>query len=1204
MILVKILGVGTGDDSTIGMVDGDLLWSSQVKAGYLDGVIDVNSIDSITSMCNIVEGGELGGLTSSLNIQGISSNLASMVDAGTISLANKYILVYYNEVLVYTGKVSTSFALDQITTQINVDPAYTLDNSAPVAVTVTEEMALYNSKSSAIGKVLTPVYGNKGLFPLVYCDPALNYTQTMVETAVVDDGQNYLYTFAPHLFGSNNPTMSSDGVYKGLSLLQVAGMYQQTEDKTPIWVCLSVNGKHSLFDVGAVAHMEKIRVAFLGRTLIGVQGTGKDSYFTITDIEYATHNDHADVWLELDTTDSGSVTSSIPWIDGYEENASGNGLYRVRVNEDHLSASTIFQGGYEDNKIKEDITFLSFCSPNNLFLVHGDCTFNTPAKLYTKTDDIVTELDNIKVTEIYSGENWKLISIFSDNFNANEKVITDTNISPFVTYIYEDYDTFNGSTVNNNGTVTSDGFSIGQPISPWVLTTKTVDGGENPYVVNTHNTMFIPVDGTVNGLSDLTDLSLSIVPDCSISVNGGFWGMMVMHLYINVDVVTEGNVVMGSSSLSLPIKWNKPNKKNPTDDMRITIDPMNEVVLFSDGVLTYEQSSAECFRSIKSQLDLSDKIDVGDINKICGFFVTVRTEVTGAFEGWLINTNMVIDKIIARPCAIISKKYNFDSLFIESNITSITSPASLIKSIAEAHGITCNADSFAACNAKYVSFQSIPYSGYYTASSSETVSTILRNISQMAGIGLYTSADGVLYCTQLLEYPSEYNYSFTGYNLIDSSFLLNYASLPCTAYSFKVSTPLVGISEVQLLTSNQEFPAEDEYKLGEIVYTLANEWDLYVKADTSTKLTIRARSNFDKLPLLYGFTVGTMWRVTTETGIYDCKLESTGIDPSVTNSICGIILGLRKITTLSTTGGTKSMVMRSPLPKWKEFVNGVIINDYITAKALYDRAKDAYILLGKSNARSNQYTELTQPIFGNDISAIQKWMYYGVDTSAKYKVTASFSTPMSDSIMALPLLSYVSLSWGKFYNTPVHGYIVKKQLNFAQGTIDFTVVLSDIEQTGLNYIITENSLPILTEGGGGIIIESGDPETGTKISDMDASNIASLITAGGVVPVAVEDINNFKVTISDIENYAIDISKAYTDTKLSSIKQVFYVGNVGDTSITFAHGMSSSDIIVSVYNRVDSTSRWVPVDFTVDETNIYVTDLTPLEANLKFVILS
>lgn len=297
-----------------------------------------------------------------------------------------------------------------------------------------------------------------------------------------------------------------------------------------------------------------------------------------------------------------------------------------------------------------------------------------------------------------------------------------------------------------------------------------------------------------------------------------------------------------------------------------------------------------------------------------------------------------------------------------------------------------------------------------------------------------------------------------------------------------------------------------------------------------------------------------------------------------------------------------SIKYKSASPRWRDYVSGVCLDNYVFASEMHSRARTARMYLGKSVAAGTSITKLEQPLWGDNALALQHWLVSTVRHATSHKILARCRTPLVPETMSIPLLANTTLAWGRFHSQPIEAKVVEKTVSASDALIEWTLLITSTAPAGsiVASVLAEDGVPVYTEAGDPIGLETLE---GEKISDMPESSIAALIGAGASVPAAIADVANRRFAVADLVEYGLDKAKQYTDTQISergNRSQTLVAGKVGDTSISVRHSLETKDLVVTVRDASTDEILWLGV--TITDTQVAIDDLAPLTAPLKIVL--
>jgi len=429
-VFVKIIGAGAGDDSSIGLVDGNLQWcTNDGFPGWYDGLIDNKLIKLSPQSCNISNGGGLGGFDGETEILVIDQVFRLCVIKGTINLMNRQIIVWVgvdavtqeDAVLKFNGVITSVYYADEMRTQIVSDSSVSLDLKKIPSAVITQEVAMNNPDSEAIGKAVIPTFGNVVYNKMIYCDPG----EQIIAADTGGTGPFNTYSPSPDPLFDNvtKQYLTNDySFFKAKSLLQCVGVYQENET-SPVWVALSYNGKELFFDTDASTMVDALKAVIVGKRLLGVSGAASGESFLITDLEWNTREVEFEstsietIWFQLDTTDKAQFEYSLPTWSGKYIGNGNTPLYlsgELGGNADIAAVSNTFVGSKKGFDFLENVSFFSFqLSSSGLFVIPSNVNLSN-CEIFQKVDGgsgLIKVITPSDITVIYSSEKWKLISM-------------------------------------------------------------------------------------------------------------------------------------------------------------------------------------------------------------------------------------------------------------------------------------------------------------------------------------------------------------------------------------------------------------------------------------------------------------------------------------------------------------------------------------------------------------------------------------------------------------------------------------------------------------------------------------------------------------------------------------------------------------------------------------------------------------------------
>lgn len=1196
---IRIYGAGTGTDAALGLVDGTLMWSVGSLSGYTQGIIDQSAIGEVAAACNILEGGELGGITSAVSLSAYSAQLVQAVDAGTLQLQGRQLVLSVwldgSETVLYSGTITKAFCPDRLTLQLTSTPAGSLDTKTIPFVTVTSEMT-GNPNSSAVGQTLSPIYGTAPRFPLLYVEPASTIAPLLLENQLLTDGGVQLMNASSWPYNKTAASYVTLGKeYKGLALLTVYAAWQQTADITPLWVSLSIDCKAPLFTAAAESSMVEIAQALVGQPLVGSAGTGKGTYFRIQDVEWAEHGGLAGVWLQLDTCKSSDIKAAAKYsADAYD----GCKISRFRAQTDRATydgtewaEADDFRAVYSDGAVQDDTTALSLCTATNLFLLYGQAPLQG-AKILSVGSEGTTEIAGASITQIYRGDAWKLVAIDSEREGTSFKV-TDSHTLP-TNFVYDLGSQFNG--VRDQ----VDSYDLTRDIVGAVTSSATFSSTKTttsiPYKVSQYNSLYGVIDGPIDGI-DLSKATTRLLPALHYGL-AGEWDIdrdATLELRLEATVLGEGNIALGSKTANLKAKFRGSGT--------VFIDLKDGVAHLYGGCTTHPSESTHVYDAISSGLDLTDLLSIADGRRIRGVVLSANVlwSVWGrAVGGGVLDSGTVAAYKTVYPLALsCSKTVSYTSgLYLQPGGVGCSSPAGIIYGIASDAGIPLDLDAMAALDS-YQRTYLTNYDGTYAPTPGAAVSSVLQDIARQTLTGLYTDAGGVLHVYPVGVTPDSYSYAFQGTDLIDGSLSLSTNDTEYLSSGFDFEAKLLDGSRQQVaINVNGDLPPIDAYFLGDVKYNESTGYSITEGTVCGAYFHLRVRADLTLRPMLQRMVPGTTWRVQTPShGLYIATLSSVAVDPACPRGQAGIHLGFTTISSEPDTTGSAELCLYGSQPLWRDYVSGDAVSSYHTAEALYNTVKSAREYLGRVVYASSTACKLSQPLWG---SYTGLWALYTARYLTTRKVIARFSTPLTEALVRVPLLADTTLQWGKYNAAPVSGKVLEKTVSPSSGSISWTLCITGVSAQDLGYILTEGGVSITTETGTPLALEDTDSPTGEKISALGSSAVQPLLDAGAVIPAAIPGVSTLQTGLEDVLSYAYEQAKAYTDASSVGV-HVFTGGEVGDTAVVIPHDLGSREMVLSAWDTSDETAT--PLGVQRSKASFTVSDLAPLTKNGQIKIV-
>lgn len=158
-----------------------------------------------------------------------------------------------------------------------------------------------------------------------------------------------------------------------------------------------------------------------------------------------------------------------------------------------------------------------------------------------------------------------------------------------------------------------------------------------------------------------------------------------------------------------------------------------------------------------------------------------------------------------------------------------------------------------------------------------------------------------------------------------------------------------------------------------------------------------------------------------------------------------------------------SLRLYGPNPKWRGYVSGTVIENYVLANSVWQNAKSARDRLGLEQKAPTDATKLNMPIWGTDRGAITRFIASTVGYNTKYKSILKFRTKITSQTLALKVLDYVSFSYGQYKLSPINALILEIAPQLSTG--EFEIALMTATDLTKKQIITEDGKHIITETG-------------------------------------------------------------------------------------------------------------------------------------------
>jgi len=930
-VFVKIIGAGAGDDSSIGLVDGNLQWcTNDGFPGWYDGLIDNKLIKLSPQSCNISNGGGLGGFDGETEILVIDQVFRLCVINGTINLMNRQIIVWVgvdavtqeDAVLKFNGVITSVYYADEMRTQIVSDSSVSLDLKKIPSAVITQEVAMNNPDSEAIGKAVIPTFGNVVYNKMIYCDPG----EQIIAADTGGTGPFNTYSPSPDPLFDNvtKQYLTNDySFFKAKSLLQCVGVYQENET-SPVWVALSYNGKELFFDTDASTMVDALKAIIVGKRLLGVSGAASGESFLINDISYMSQEVEwnktpvSTLWFQLDTTDKAQFEYSLPTWSSLSISENGNTPLFLSGSLggalENASSVNAFVGPRKKGEFLENVTYFSFqISSTGLFVIPSNVNL-TGCEIYQKIDGglglkkVVTP-SNINL--IYQSEKWKLISMdMVSEFGGDKSEFVQIEQADVDTYLLENtpgLDQFGrvlNSVMTGDPTTKTGDLLNGSPI-----TNNLTEIVSNGLVLTTNNypITYIPATQTTFYIEAFEELfkdgfDIKVIPDFQLSFRDPSSLEKELDFYLQVLAIGEGNVAVARTSFKFSTKYTKPSSS--LDRTSARINPALGEVTFSNNFTTHSESSKSLYSLIEKALVFPGDSFTKIKKQIKGFVISVTTQIF-SYSAPLYE----LQKDIKPAKVFLSRTADKKNLWIKSVAdNTVTTPAEIIKSVATYGNVPINESSFTSvASDQRTYFEQLPanFDGMFTPEEDASISDVIDEIAKGSMIAAYMDAAGQLNVKNIANEPSSITHEFVATELEKGSTKF---SMPKNGYlysdfDFEIKeNPASNSSIVAIDTDGVEtFPSETDYELGQLIfdsangYTLSFEFSFDSYLEPTRIVSLSVRGNNDSLFSI--FVPGTFWQFkTTQNSInytMICRLDNVAPDMAVSIGTFGITLALK-----------------------------------------------------------------------------------------------------------------------------------------------------------------------------------------------------------------------------------------------------------------------------------------------------------------------
>lgn len=1110
-ILIDIYEVGTGTNASIGMYDGDFKWSqATTNSNYAGGFIDRNTVSSVLSACNITRGGAFGGFQGTVSIGVYSKSVVDAILSNVVTLIGKVLTIKVDYVSDddletvsqrFIGKVST-YKVDSennVTISVATDTAF--DAKKLPSITVTKEMAL-NADNTAVGKKINSVFGQIVDFPLIH---------------VLTDNQNISLLVQNNLRNADNPSgiivaagtdsdqstagfgfpMSTfDAWFKPKDSLYVIDKWQAAEDSR-VWIHFGFC-KESAF--GWVHYWPateiNVRRELVGRRIKVTKGTSAGKFFEIEDVKY--RSPKAGLWFQVSTNNLSDFTETGFPATAYKPDQIGPTDARFIVSD--------------DNKIDNDVSFITFVGTSNIFLLSSKCDATTGKivgldESTGKETETEVPVDSIQV--IHQTDNWQMIKVnvagivnddensfgfakFVPAIEARYRKWNNQNIIRMgLTYGDDEYEDVGDFDFWHADSVTEDQFTSETP------TTETLEfpGGEAAAnTARTINLIYIPLSG--KNIAEATS-SVYVVPKIQVActwseIYGGTTNPFA-RIKIELAAFNNGGVCLGNVTSNT--KWTY-SSLTSEESLMIDIDPDEEVMRFSGQIVGYDTESKEAFTTLKSQLDISKVLSGADLKSVT--FVSVSVQVY-LFSGEIFilesSSSGSCIKNVFTPRIAVTQKASKDKVYLRAKYkatpTEVTTlnastPAGLLQRIANIIQVPTDGFFEQVAEKQWALFSTgigVDTDCQYHTSENESFSDVATAICRQSLMAVWQKPNGEFSARWFMDDDLETTVSYEFSDVIAGSFSVDKPSggYLSTDFVFDIVRRIfikpesLSVNTDQALTS---FPASGYHEASGDALTTTGGWDflpiteidVYSSTYGRGYRALRVRKTGLGVSLLDRFVIGTYWKVGdgTDAGTVLCYIAAVAPDFNAPTGTSGVRIALQYETPRPTTWNITQIAPVSPVEQWKDLVSGLVVNDYTTARNIWEHAQNARLKIGVEKKASSDFTKLTQAIWGSDSMALLNWVLYTVMYNTREKTVIRFRVPMDNNSINLSLLDYVRFKYGPYATingTGVDGtlgWIVELEDDYANAQIAVTLLtsISDTDALIIDERLADGSLLI------------------------------------------------------------------------------------------------------------------------------------------------
>jgi hypothetical protein len=888
-----------------------------------------------------------------------------------------------------------------------------------------------------------------------------------------------------------------DAWFKPKDSLYVIDKWQASEDSR-VWLHFGFS-KESAFGWAFYDSATEINVRreLVGRRIKVTKGTSAGKFFEIEDVKY--RSPEAGLWFQVSTNNLTDFTETGFPAQSFEP--SDLGLYDERF---IVSAN---------HKIDNDVSFINFVGTSNIFLLSSKCDATTGKivgldESTGKETETEVPVDSIQV--IHQTDNWQMIKV-----NVAGIVNDDENSFGFAKFIPATEARYRALTLPSNritmATATGDdSFTTIGDLDFWHTDSVTDDefttetpttqvlsfpGGEAAAnTVVTTNLIYIPLSG--KNIAEATS-SVYVVPKIQVAC---YWNEIdgattnpFARIKIELAAFNNGGMCLGNVTSNT--KWTYSGLTSE-ESLMIDIDPDEEVMRFSGQIVGYDTESKEAFTTLKSQLDISKVLSGADLKSIT--FVSVSVQVY-LFSGELLvlessSSGSCIKKVFT-PRIAVTQKASKDKVYLRATykatpneVTTLnaSTPAGLLERIANIIQVPTDGRFIQVAEKQWALFSTgigVDTDCQYHASENESFSDVATAICQQSLMAVWQKPDGDFSARWFMDDDLDTTVSYEFSDVIAGSFSVDKPSggYLSTDFVFDIVRRIfikpesLSVNTDQALTS---FPASGYREASGSALTTAGGWDFLPIAEIDVYSStygrgyraLRVRKTGLGISLLDRFVIGTYWKVGdgTEAGTVLCYIAAVAPDFNAPTGTSGVRVALQYETPRPTTWTITQITPVSPVEQWKDLVSGPVVNDYTTARNIWEHAQNARLTIGAEKKASSDFTKLTQALWGSDSMALLNWVLYTVMYNTREKTVIRFRIPMDGNSINLSLMDYARFKYGPYASingTGVDGtlgWVVELEDDYANAQIAVTLLtsISDTDALIIDERLADGSLLI------------------------------------------------------------------------------------------------------------------------------------------------